>query len=466
VGYIREYYNDKLTFADADPVTVTAPQVLGGIDTTLQQGASITGIVTAEDSGAPLADVEVDAYDCYGFYAGYAYTNASGVYTVTGLVAGDYRVAYFPEDYGVSKAYLPEWYDNRESLPAARSVRANAAQVATGIDAELARGGQISGRVTAADGGAPLDAVGIEIYLPGWDYVGEAETDATGVYTSTALPAGDYVVQFDPDDWDSSREYAQEFYDDKALFDDAVLVHVSVPEITAGIDAVLNLGGKISGRVTDNNGGAGLDGVWVDVYANDTYAYAYSEGGGYYTVRGLPTGSYLVAFYDSNQEYIYECYDDHSGCDQNNPVQVTAPAEVSSINAGLSIGGSIECLVTAQDTGLPLEDVYVAALDSNGNYVYGDWTDVQGHCLLGMLPGGQYRVEFYAAMSYAYEGCFIHRTSYYGEFYNDKPDFATADPVSVTPGASVQIEAVLALEGEWLPLGRGTAFMPMMENNP
>ena len=466
-NYVQEYYNDKHDRESADPVAVVAPNTVSGINASLQRGGSLTGRVTGEDTGQGLPDVWVEVFDCYGFDVRGATTDLSGYYTVTGLLAGSYSVGFFPEDNGMSRAYIEEYFDNKSTWERSNSVMVASGETTTGIDAALARGAQISGRVTAADGGAPLEEVDIEIYnLNGW-YIGDALTSATGVYTTAGLPSGDYYLWFGTYEWSSSRDYVDEYYNNKVSFGDADPLTLTSPHILSGIDVVLSRGGRISGRVTAEGSGVPLQDVYIDAYNPDTgqWDYAYIDNNGYYTMHGVASGSYQVDF-DPNgvdDQYIWEFYNNKTPKQVPDLVVVSAPGEVSGINAALGLGGAIDCSVKAEDTNAPLYDVYVAAYDGDGDRVASDWTEEDGLCELNGLPSGEYRLWFQDTVVYSYQACLINRVRYVEEYYNDKPDLEFANPISVTaPNIVTGIEAWLSVGEPLPPIGRGSVFLPMV----
>src|SRR4029077_6049607 len=103
-----------------------------------------------------------------------------------------------------------------------------------------------------------------------------------------------YKLQVDP----GSSDYIPNYYNGKADGETADLVAVTSPNLTGGINAVLQRGGQIAGQVT-GPGGVPLDGARVYVYdANGNYlASAYtSDDGRYTTTPGIPAGSYHVYF--------------------------------------------------------------------------------------------------------------------------------------------------------------------------
>ena len=92
---VSEYHPDTTNYSMAVPVKVSAGASVTGIDASLDAGASITGHVT-DDQGAPVQGVNVWASSTAmpGGGSGSATTDADGVYVVSGLAVGDYRVQF------------------------------------------------------------------------------------------------------------------------------------------------------------------------------------------------------------------------------------------------------------------------------------------------------------------------------------------------------------------------------------
>jgi hypothetical protein len=65
-NYLDQFFNGKSQFAEANAVTVTAPNVTGGINAELHPGGQITGRVTAAATHLPLASIEACAIEAGG----------------------------------------------------------------------------------------------------------------------------------------------------------------------------------------------------------------------------------------------------------------------------------------------------------------------------------------------------------------------------------------------------------------
>ncbi|MBA7709639.1 hypothetical protein ES703_118561 [subsurface metagenome] len=133
--------------------------------------------------------------------------------------------------------------------------------------------------------------------------------------------------------------------------------------------------------------------------------------------------------------YGLEWYDDQDSWVSSDSVSVTQGFITSGIDAVLSEGGGISGRVTnVLDAGI--ENVYVRACTTAGEYVTYTFTDFEGNYEFETLRVGNYKLEF--DTTYTVE-------TYLSEWFNDENSVNTADPVSVTGGGLTSgIDAVLA----------------------
>ena len=127
--------------------------------------------------------------------------------------------------------------------------------------------------------------------------------------------------------------------------------------------------GSISGTVTADDTADPIGSI--DVCANNADYSVYfcvltSAIDGTYTLAGLPSDDYVVAFRESGGQYISEYFDNVTDFDAASLVSVTDPNATSGIDAGLAPSGSISGTVTAEDGGAPLADVQVCASANSG----------------------------------------------------------------------------------------------------
>lgn len=93
---------------------------------------TISGTVTNE-AGAPLEGIHVSTYQQGGYAYAYAFTDAAGNYTLSGLVSGDSQVEFY--DY--NNVYFAEFYDNQPDWASADAIAVTAPSAVTGKDAVL-----------------------------------------------------------------------------------------------------------------------------------------------------------------------------------------------------------------------------------------------------------------------------------------------------------------------------------------
>ena len=153
-GYAGEYQGEQPLGPPPVPVTVTAPAATSNVNGTLARCATcgaIDGRVTAADGGGPLVDVAVIVRNtANGQQVATETTDENGRYHVL-VPSGTYSVEFFTD---VSPLEQIRPYLDSYATPT--TIQVSAPAVVSGINSVLARGGQIAGRVTAADGGAGL----------------------------------------------------------------------------------------------------------------------------------------------------------------------------------------------------------------------------------------------------------------------------------------------------------------------
>ena len=227
-----EFYDDKPSLANAQPVAVAAGSVTQNINAQLVPGGSLSGTVT-DGSGSPLSDVCVDAYASDGgLVSDSGYTDAGGNYTISGLKAGNYRVRFF--DCGPLE-FSDEYYNDKRSLATANPVTVTTGTVAANINAQLAPAGSISGTVTSSSG-AVLENICVDAYDSNGEMVGDGRSVDSGVYVVRGLPTGSYRLRFHDC---GSGLFTSEYYDDKASLAAANPVAVTAGSDTPGKDVEL-----------------------------------------------------------------------------------------------------------------------------------------------------------------------------------------------------------------------------------
>jgi hypothetical protein len=253
----------------------------------------ISGTVSADGSGVPIAGVEVcPRRQPYTVETACATTDAGGRYALAGLPEGAYSL-----DFSTARAnlkYVGEFYsDKRHSWEADLVSVGSAATVS--IDAQLAEGGSLAGTLTEQGTGRPatgvracaIDSEGIPVSC--------SVAGPGGEYRLNGLPSGSYSVEYEGG---NRVNFLAQFYAGAQSWAAATKLNVTAPALSAGVDDQLAPGAEILGHVHDIAGGSPPEGVFICAIAQvgEFEDCTTSEAGGAYALRSLPQGSYLVGF--------------------------------------------------------------------------------------------------------------------------------------------------------------------------
>ena len=327
-GYVDEWYNDKSTYEQANPVSVTAGDTVKNKDFGLRMGGTISGTVKDNLSSAPLPRVLVYATPTSGEYSGSAFTDFDGSYDITGLPTGSYRV-HSLNGYG----YIDVYFLNKLTSSSADLVSVTEGSTTSNINFALVEGGKIKGHVYKTGGSAFTSCILMAINTTDQEWVKNGFTDDQGAYSISGLFTGDWKVIALGD-----TTYAFEFYNNKDDWSLADVVHITSPDSTSNIDFTLELGGSISGTVYKQDGSTPLSeayvapfnvgspaGVWVSVYKSGS-----SKADGSYKMDGLRSGKYFVLA--EKKGYAERWYNDKAIITQAETVSVTMPDNIPNID--------------------------------------------------------------------------------------------------------------------------------------
>ena len=457
--YIDEVYQDipcpngNCSLLSGTGVEVTAGTTADGIDFRLTPGGIITGTVTVSGSGTPLANVSVRAYTASGSAVGDAVrTDVAGVYAILGLVTGTFYVRtsigspYYDELYND----LPCW-DGSCVVTAGTGISVTAGQSTGGIDFVLDGQGTLTGTVTDAATGAPLENVRVQVRAAGTGaVVATGWTREAGAYTVNGLAAGPYYVQTS-----IGYPYRDELYNDVPCPEGSCTVTAGTTVVvnpgatTAGIDfSLLTEGGTITGTVTDARTGAPLVHVSVHIYtANGTWrSQASTNVSGVFSVIGLEPGTYYAKASNSSP-YFGQLYNDVP-CPAGNctvtsgtGVAVVSGTTTSGIDFRLTPGGTVTGTVTDSATGVPLANVSVQVRTAGHEVVASAMTNASGVYTVTLLAAGTY----YVLTS--------NTSSHLDELYRDVP--CPGGSCALTSGTGVAVTDGGTTSGIDLGLARG-----------
>jgi hypothetical protein len=434
---------------------VVAPGTTAGADIALAAGASLSGTVTGP-GGAPLSGITVFVAGDEHNYQRYASTNAAGLYSFTAMPSDSYRVLFRPS------SFIPEAYNDQPDFGQAQRIDLTAPESRGDIDAELALGASVSGVVTEAGSGLPIKDIFVEVLDLEGQRVETAFTQADGTYqTQPTLASGSYLVRFNADERFASCTFVTAYYGGAIREEEAEPVTVTAPNPATGVDASLTRGSILFGRLTDAATGAPLSGGQVTIFdAQGEFAGfgRVTEIGGWATQTGLPGGSYRLRFSDGDGGYIDEYYDDALTLDAATPVVVSAPDDITGLDAALAQGATISGRVTAGDTGEPFTAGYVVVYDAGGNDVgYGELEADGSYLVRDGLPDGAYLV---AAFPYGSEGELAAAPAQGGDpaaagyspsYYGGVVTPSAATPVALSAPALTSGIDIVMLQGLWLP---------------
>ena len=386
------------------------------------QNGTVTGTVTSAATAVPLAGRSVTfcsalngATSCFGS----PNTDSSGNYAV-GLAPGTYFA--FTSNFN-TLGFVNEIYDNipcpgfcnsTTAVNAGTAIVVTSGGTVTGRNFALDSGGSVTGTVTDAATGAPIQNVSISLRtLVGTANLqaGSAASSATGAFTIQGLPTGVYYAAAAG----SGVGYTSEIYDDILCpgpcsattgVASGAPIAVTIGAPTGGINFALTPGGTISGTVRNQATATPLSGVSVQAYTRIGLTVTFmgsasTNASGVYAIGGLPTGTYQL--FTGTNLAVNEIYDNlpcPGSCSTLDAVNTGAPVSVvsGSTTSGkdfqLDPGGAISGSITDAVSALPLPGVSISVYRQTGPtfgvLVSSGTSNASGVFTVGGLPTGSY----------------------------------------------------------------------------
>ena len=341
-GLNSQYYDGAATLAEATTISVRGANV-NAISVRMTRRPSVTGTVTTE-SGAPLESAQIYLQSVESGWSYGAWTGADGTFSVSVPEPGDYHLRFNGPS---GEAYLSEYWDNSPGVTTASTISVSAQQYDDGVDlagfdAALTRAPYtISGTVTDADG-SPIPYLSV---AAGWR---QARTNRLGQYDIGVTP-GMWKVLFGADEYvygQAYQEFRPEYYPDAPSPADAQVVTVDENDPDThhltGIDGSLEIGGSITGRITDMYSGAGLGSTSVRAMPLDwnlPTRYTSTSSDGTYRIPGLASGTYrLSAQYNGYDVYsaIYRVYGGTTSLESGTQFDVALGQDTPGIDVQIS----------------------------------------------------------------------------------------------------------------------------------
>jgi hypothetical protein len=403
LDYVRQFYNGNLERYPGPRIPIHAGETVPNIDAELEEGGEISGRVTSQVNGEPVAGAQA----CAGFYC--AKTNAAGEYTITRLPSHEYTV-YFSGPGGLETEYLGQYYKEKEG-PNVEPVSVTAPQRVSGIDASLKAYGRIAGTVIDKETKQPLQ--GVSVCLVGGSC---EETNRAGEYSFSKLLAGTYALDFNAGrlNEEAGTNYLSQYEADEYIVQEELKArnpeagHV---DVTMGgravIDDGLEEGGRITGTVQEAGTGTPTS-LWPCAedlstgHPESSRICPISNSAGAYSISGLPPGHYRVVFGNGLPAYYFtQYYDDKDLQSEAQEVLVESGETVEHVDAdaianpdpweGAIAGTVTDASSKAAIAGIEACAIYVGTGNATGSCAT---TGPRGEYLLTGLKSGEYEVEF------------------------------------------------------------------------
>lgn len=410
------------------------------------ESGAISGTVTAEGSGMEGVQVCVYAPGDQSTSFGCQSTGPGGSYLFGGLAPGQYTVEFAP-----AAPYLTQYYSGAETFDLATPVEVISEQVTAGVDATLVKPappgpGAISGKVTAAEDGAPVG--GVEVCAEAVSVAGSHcdTTEASGEYEIEELVEAQYTVEFKP-----SAEYFTQYFQGATSAGDATPVGVTAGTVTVNINAALQKPpsgpGRFTGTVTAAATGLPVTGVQVcaeQVGVAGSRCETTSSGGGY-VLENLPAGEWLLRFkaQGSGQNLLSLAYPNKEIWEPPTPITLS-PGGHQIVDIALKSGGQITGTVRLAATGAPTAGVRVCLTEAQGFSSLACLTTPSSgaYRFLAVWPGN-FKVVFSAAAGEFPDSTPI-TDAYATQWWSGQSTYAAATPIVVVPPATVAgVDALL-----------------------
>jgi len=303
---LGQYYDDKTSLAQAEPVSVTAGQTTREVNAELQTAGKIAGRITNAATDMPIEGIQVCLEPSV--FVTCAWTNANGEYTIAELTSGEYTLGF------TSPENVDYFFDKLTG------VSVSAGQVTSGVNVGLIEGGRITGRVTDAVTGEPIEDAEVCAREVGGDGEQCGTANANGEYTILRLN-GQYRVEF------RSRRggYLAQLYGGEPSFEYGRLVFsasqevsVTAPGTVSEIDAALQPGTfvepanatppAISGSATVGSVLSCSPGSWTGDPAPTAFTYRWLRDGTPITGATAAESSYTAQSADEGHSVACDVY--------------------------------------------------------------------------------------------------------------------------------------------------------------
>ncbi|MDZ7291336.1 MAG: carboxypeptidase regulatory-like domain-containing protein [candidate division KSB1 bacterium] len=403
-GYQKEFYKEAREYLKATPVQVFQDKHTTGIDFTMDKLPMITGRVTDQVTGKPIAGALVTAFperpviDALINEAELrkpltAKTDENGNYKLEEVRPGKYFM------YAEARGYLIEYWQEAASLKEAKPVEVPETGTVENINFTLEQGGSISGFVLSAADSVPLAAV-VRLWNKDSNAeIGRVVTDRSGKYLFSGLRTGAYIL------FASAEGYKGVYYKNSETRAKADTVHVEAPKETADINFYLEkiapVGGAIAGTVFSEATSNPIPHAFVLAIPLPSVLpvqmpthFTIADEFGRYKLVGLMPGKYVALA--CAPRYLCEFYDNAKTFSEAKPILVENGKVVDGIDFSLTPAqrGPYQLAGRVRYRGMNrgAENVVVQATEF-GSVIGTAITDNDGNFTIEEVPAGEFNIS-------------------------------------------------------------------------
>jgi hypothetical protein len=151
------------------------------------------------------------------------------------VLPGSYEVQFS----GLSGSDLASTFYGGSSLATGTKVTVSSSATTPNINAALGTGATVSGTVTAAQGGAPLGGLPVDIVDAQGNPVAQTTTNPDGTYTFNDVPGGTWYLEFAGGRAYNGQYYATEYYLGQSTLGGSLAIKLTAGETLSNVNEAL-----------------------------------------------------------------------------------------------------------------------------------------------------------------------------------------------------------------------------------
>ena len=428
-GYGTEWFNDKTTRNDANPIAITTSERSATASAALEPSGRVSGRIIDDATGEPITDPADDCLTSVRLWSSGQYVVAStcvapdGSYSITADSPGIYRL-----EVRNSGDYATRWYVAATAFAEAAPLALAPRVVLSGTDVRLVPAASISGTITSP---GPTDNLSANLYTKpasqsGYpSYVSGATPDATGKYKFRGVTPGTYLVQFQ----DYSQAAEPRWYTNSATWQGATAVVVGQSQQLTGIDVDLPKAASITLAINGPEGALTTNVCWTLWTSTGSGSGSCGNEPGKVLIKGLSSGQYRLEIKAAG--YVADFYTPPTplpGATDPNTFELAAQQDLDLGRLTLDPGAVIAGTIADETTGAAVSG-YVYAYSAASQA--GQWVAYSCAC----SGGGSYRLDTLAPGEYQ---LYVSPwNGYRSEWFEDKATQAQAKKLTIAADGQV-----------------------------